>query len=209
MPYWHALGEAGWHQHWLQHAIVLVLFVRNLRRGPVQEPVAPVASGSTLRRGEERGSRKDERRAYQVLQRSHYESCKVIGPDGNFMFSCNRKRVNWYLSRGLAELVTVQPAPTIRLLFQPKGPGNLGNKYYETEHQNLCVVCGEMVGDGEVAGGDFVYAFCFCCSWRLFLLGMGVRARRSSCYHPPPAGGGPCEVVHCASCLQAVVPFGD
>src|ERR1019366_3685075 len=68
-----------------------------------------------------------------------YGNCRVLDPDGVVMFHCSRKRLNWYLSRDLAD--EVDPA-TIRLCFQPNGTGHQGDEYYLTQKENKCVVCG-------------------------------------------------------------------
>lgn len=57
------------------------------------------------------------------------------------MFRCGDKKANWYLSRGLASLVSSEP-PTIQLLFEPKGEGHCHDSYYLQNKLNKCVVCG-------------------------------------------------------------------
>jgi len=80
----------------------------------------------------------------QPLREKLYGNCYVLNPDGEVMFHCNQEKINWYLSRNLAELVVEDP-PTIRLKFKPNGPGHLGDKYYLTPKINQCVVCGSTV----------------------------------------------------------------
>ena len=53
----------------------------------------------------------------------------MIGPDGTLLCTCNRKKLNWYIQRGIAELVSEEP-PTIQLKFDPKGRGHDGDMYY-------------------------------------------------------------------------------
>lgn len=55
------------------------------------------------------------------------------------MFRCNRRRLDWYLARGLA---VAQGEDSIQLLFEPKGPGAAGDRYYLEDRDNVCVVCG-------------------------------------------------------------------
>ena len=75
------------------------------------------------------------------LKGNLYGNCHVLGPDGDIMFHCNQDKIDWYLGRGLADKVKDSP-PTIRLRFQPNGPGHSGDDYYLTTKRNECVVCG-------------------------------------------------------------------
>ncbi len=70
-----------------------------------------------------------------------YGNCRVLHPNGKLMFLCLPKRVNWYLDRGLAELVSEDPV-TIKLNFEPNGDGHVDDEYHLGEKQNACVVCG-------------------------------------------------------------------
>jgi hypothetical protein len=71
---------------------------------------------------------------------SLYGNCVVLTGDTP-MFRCDQERMNWYLSMGLADIVTKEP-PVIRLNFKPKGPGHHGDPYFLQEFKNRCVVCG-------------------------------------------------------------------
>ncbi|ORY49756.1 hypothetical protein BCR33DRAFT_713369 [Rhizoclosmatium globosum] len=66
-----------------------------------------------------------------------YDNCKLLGKDGALMAMISRKRRDWYLKKGIAEVVDES---SIRILFTPKGPG--GSEYGITEKANCCVVCG-------------------------------------------------------------------
>jgi len=70
-----------------------------------------------------------------------YGNCCVLSPDDILMFRCNSKKANWYLSRGLAFIVTDEPL-TIKLTFTPKGMGNHHKEYGLSEMKNMCVSCG-------------------------------------------------------------------
>lgn len=72
--------------------------------------------------------------------KSLYGNCIVMTGDVA-MFRCDDERKAWYLSMGLAEVVSESP-PVIRLTFQPKGPGHAGDPYFLQEFKNRCVVCG-------------------------------------------------------------------
>ena len=71
-----------------------------------------------------------------------YGNCKVYAPDGELMFLCLEKRINWYLERNLAEIVDNESL-SIKLNFQPKGAGNRKSDYYLSEKRNACVCCNE------------------------------------------------------------------
>lgn len=70
-----------------------------------------------------------------------YGNCNVYSPDNELMFRCEEKKINWYLSRNLAELISQEPL-SIRLNFQPKGKGEK-IELLKAERKNMCVVCGE------------------------------------------------------------------
>jgi len=57
------------------------------------------------------------------------------------MCRMGKKRVDWYVERGLAKVVSLDPH-TIQLLFEPNGLGNYNDEYYLAEKDNACVVCG-------------------------------------------------------------------
>jgi hypothetical protein len=65
----------------------------------------------------------------------------MLAKDGELICNINRKKVEWYLSRGIAELVSEDP-PTIRLLFEAGGRGNAGDDFYLSTKENRCVACG-------------------------------------------------------------------
>jgi exonuclease 3'-5' domain-containing protein 2 len=67
----------------------------------------------------------------------------MYSPDGELMCCCSEQKIQWYLSRGLAETLTNDPK-SIRLLFQPKGLGHAGDQYYLSKKENHCVVCGSI-----------------------------------------------------------------
>lgn len=75
-----------------------------------------------------------------------YESCKMLAPDGEVLCVCDNKKMNWYVSRKLAEIVSQEP-PVFRLIFEPNEKGcndedGKDSKFYTTERLNRCVVCG-------------------------------------------------------------------
>ena len=71
-----------------------------------------------------------------------YGNCKMLAPDGTLLCRCHQEKVDWYVSRGLADIESTEPFVTIRLKFQPKGMGNSAEPFYLSDKHNRCVVCG-------------------------------------------------------------------
>ncbi len=71
-----------------------------------------------------------------------YGNNVMLGPDNSFLCRCANKKIEWYLSRSLAEIVQDKNPRIIRLLFVPGGPGHKGDSYYEQTFLDRCVVCG-------------------------------------------------------------------
>lgn len=68
-----------------------------------------------------------------------YGNGMILHPDGTPMFRCNQKKLNWYVSRGMA--IVVGPM-TARLTFTPREKGWAGDQYYLAPKLNRCVGCG-------------------------------------------------------------------
>lgn len=72
-----------------------------------------------------------------------YHNCRIFANDGRLLCYCDRRKLDWYLSRDLAKLVDEEP-PAIMLLFEPKGrPEDEDNDFYIHSKKNICVGCGE------------------------------------------------------------------
>lgn len=72
-----------------------------------------------------------------------YHNCRIYANDGRLLCYCDRRKLEWYLTRDLAKLVDEKP-PAIMLLFEPKGrPEDEGNDFYIQSKKNICVGCGE------------------------------------------------------------------
>lgn len=80
----------------------------------------------------------------QEMKKIPYGNCQVLNVHGELIFRCHDERASWYLSRGLAQVVSQDPADqlVIQLNFETKGKGNLGDEFYLSEKENRCVVCG-------------------------------------------------------------------
>lgn len=70
-----------------------------------------------------------------------YGNCRVYHPDGDLMFLCSAKRINWYLSRNLATIINEDPL-SIKLNFIPQGKGNSNRSFSLERKENKCVCCG-------------------------------------------------------------------
>ncbi|XP_050533718.1 exonuclease 3'-5' domain-containing protein 2 [Daktulosphaira vitifoliae] len=69
-----------------------------------------------------------------------YDNCLMENFDGNIMSTCSHKKVDWYISQGLAKLVNENPR-TIRLNF----PADIKHKkdaFSVLFRHNICTVCG-------------------------------------------------------------------
>lgn len=71
-----------------------------------------------------------------------YHNCYLQAPDGEILCTCDRKKAEWYITKGLGMLVETEPY-TVKLSFEPSGRalGEVG-KYYTQIKVNQCVVCG-------------------------------------------------------------------
>ncbi|BFZ58399.1 hypothetical protein PYCC9005_005461 [Savitreella phatthalungensis] len=83
------------------------------------------------------------------LQTKHgpiYANNRVYSPEGELMFRCSDRKLDWYSVRGLAldydDGESVGRA--IRLTFAPRGKGRTrdGDAWYLEQQTNRCVVCG-------------------------------------------------------------------
>ena len=70
-----------------------------------------------------------------------FDNCIIQAPDGVMLSRCGMKKLNWYVSRGLAVQVADNP-PTIRLTFEPRGRDGLDDPLLTDGKPNICVVCG-------------------------------------------------------------------
>ncbi|XP_048505006.1 exonuclease 3'-5' domain-containing protein 2 isoform X2 [Athalia rosae] len=71
-----------------------------------------------------------------------YHNCYLQAPDGEILCTCDHKKAEWYVEKGLGVMVKEDPY-TVRLKFEPSGraQGEVG-RYYTQIKVNRCVVCG-------------------------------------------------------------------
>lgn len=82
-----------------------------------------------------------ETRAYVLRQRPLYYNCYLLAPDGESLCTCDIKKAEWYIEKGLADKVNDDPF-TVQLRFEPAGRPTSKDDYYLQEKENVCVVCG-------------------------------------------------------------------
>lgn len=68
-----------------------------------------------------------------------YQNCVIQNKDGTFLCYCNKKKIRWYIKKGIADEIDEH---TIRLRFEAKGSGSKDNPFYNQPRDNKCVVCG-------------------------------------------------------------------
>ncbi|MPC34103.1 exonuclease 3'-5' domain-containing protein 2-like isoform X2 [Portunus trituberculatus] len=84
-------------------------------------------------------------RAYCPRKTPLYHNCQLLAPDGVPLCTCDPKKAQWYLEKGLGVAVQQQPL-VVRLNFEPASRPREEYKdeqYYVQERHNLCVVCGQ------------------------------------------------------------------
>eukprot|EP01022_Parablepharisma_sp_SALTPOND_P023109 TRINITY_DN47_c0_g2_i14.p1 TRINITY_DN47_c0_g2~~TRINITY_DN47_c0_g2_i14.p1 ORF type:complete len:758 (-),score=54.79 TRINITY_DN47_c0_g2_i14:3031-5304(-) len=91
--------------------------------------------------------RRERARKKYISKRPKYENCKIYGPEGKLLSHCDKKKLNWYTSKNLAEIISEDPL-SIRLFFTPHKEKSDPVKGVEDdlfeldERKNICVVCG-------------------------------------------------------------------
>lgn len=78
-------------------------------------------------------------RGLYPLTKVPYGNNQVLNQDGQLMFRCDDDKIEWYLKRDLAEVISPN---VIRLKFRTKGPGHVGDAFFLQAKKNICVVCG-------------------------------------------------------------------
>ncbi|KAJ6667219.1 hypothetical protein lerEdw1_017197 [Lerista edwardsae] len=79
---------------------------------------------------------------YSARKSPLYDNCFLHAPDGQPLCTCDRKKAQWYLDKGIGELMSTDPF-IVKLRFEPSGRPASQVDYYLTVKENLCVVCGK------------------------------------------------------------------
>uniref|UniRef100_L7M0H0 Putative 3-5 exonuclease n=1 Tax=Rhipicephalus pulchellus TaxID=72859 RepID=L7M0H0_RHIPC len=81
-------------------------------------------------------------RSYMTRKTPLYDNCMLLAPDGEPLSSCNYKKVQWYVDKGLGRVVSRDDEPVaVQLNFEPSNRPVLDSQYYTQNKDNLCVVC--------------------------------------------------------------------
>ncbi|NWS48623.1 EXD2 protein, partial [Probosciger aterrimus] len=99
-------------------------------------------AGSKQVRDSWRQKRKPLGVGYSARKSPLYDNCFLHAPDGQPLCTCDRKKAQWYLNKGIGELVSTDPF-VVKLRFEPSGRPESQVDYYLTVKENLCVVCGK------------------------------------------------------------------
>ncbi|XP_065542823.1 exonuclease 3'-5' domain-containing protein 2 isoform X1 [Lathamus discolor] len=99
-------------------------------------------AGSQQMRDPRRQKRKPLGVGYSARKSPLYDNCFLHAPDGQPLCTCDRKKAQWYLNKGIGELVSTDPF-VVKLRFEPSGRPESQVDYYLTVKENLCVVCGK------------------------------------------------------------------
>ncbi|XP_002719587.3 exonuclease 3'-5' domain-containing protein 2 isoform X1 [Oryctolagus cuniculus] len=98
--------------------------------------------GSQQGRDPRRHKRKPLGVGYSARKSPLYDNCFLHAPDGQPLCTCDRRKAQWYLHKGIGELVSEEPF-VVRLRFEPAGRPESPGDYYLMVKENLCVVCGK------------------------------------------------------------------
>ncbi|XP_051872329.1 exonuclease 3'-5' domain-containing protein 2 isoform X2 [Pristis pectinata] len=79
---------------------------------------------------------------YSARKSPLYDNCFLHAPDGQPLCTCDRKKAQWYLDKGIGELISNEPF-IVKLKFEPSGRPESQQDYYLITKENLCVVCGK------------------------------------------------------------------
>ncbi|NXL90751.1 EXD2 protein, partial [Alectura lathami] len=100
------------------------------------------SSGSQQVRDPRRQKRKPLGVGYSARKSPLYDNCFLHAPDGQPLCTCDRKKAQWYLDKGIGDLVSTDPF-VVKLRFEPSGRPESQVDYYLMVKENLCVVCGK------------------------------------------------------------------
>jgi cation-transporting P-type ATPase D len=82
----------------------------------------------------------------ETCKKPIYENCKMLAPDNELLCHCDTKKMNWYIQKGIADVISENP-PIFKLKFEPnkrgaRNEGGAKSEFYLMERKNCCVVCG-------------------------------------------------------------------
>ncbi|KFO24205.1 Exonuclease 3'-5' domain-containing protein 2 [Fukomys damarensis] len=103
------------------------------------------SSGTPPGNHQGRDPRKNKRKplgvGYSARKSPLYDNCFLHAPDGQPLCTCDRRKAQWYLDKGIGELVSEDPF-VVKLQFEPAGRPESPGDYYLMVKENVCAVCG-------------------------------------------------------------------
>uniref|UniRef100_A0A1B6E4P1 Exonuclease 3'-5' domain-containing protein 2 n=2 Tax=Clastoptera arizonana TaxID=38151 RepID=A0A1B6E4P1_9HEMI len=82
-----------------------------------------------------------QKREYHTLGRPYYDNIYLLAPDNQVLSTISEAKSEWYLQKGLADIVCEEPKK-LKLRFEPAGREGIADGYYTHAKKNICVVCG-------------------------------------------------------------------
>ncbi|XP_018420590.1 PREDICTED: exonuclease 3'-5' domain-containing protein 2 isoform X2 [Nanorana parkeri] len=107
-----------------------------------KEGMGEQSSQNTQGRDPQRNRKKPLGVGYSVRKSPLYDNCFLHAPDGQPLCTCDRKKAQWYLDKGIGDLISSEPF-VVKLRFEPSGRPETNADYYLTVKKNICVVCGK------------------------------------------------------------------
>ncbi|XP_074146574.1 exonuclease 3'-5' domain-containing protein 2 isoform X1 [Sminthopsis crassicaudata] len=101
-----------------------------------------MSSGNQQGRDPRKQKQKSLGKGYSARKSPLYDNCFLHAPDGQPLCTCDRRKAQWYLDKGIGELVSEDPF-VVKLQFEPSGRPESPKDYYLMVKENLCVVCGK------------------------------------------------------------------
>jgi hypothetical protein len=73
-----------------------------------------------------------------------YDNCKIYAPNDKLLGYCDKRKYDWYIKKGLVDVIGDDLDKSIRLKFEPKNNNINGQfqEYCKIEIETQCVVCG-------------------------------------------------------------------
>jgi hypothetical protein len=86
-------------------------------------------------------------RKREVRKSKLYNNIRILSPSGEHVGFSSMSKINWYLQRGLADLIVDSENATsqIQLRFEPKGRKEFETEFYLSPKNDECVVCGSSI----------------------------------------------------------------
>eukprot|EP01022_Parablepharisma_sp_SALTPOND_P019924 TRINITY_DN349_c0_g1_i1.p2 TRINITY_DN349_c0_g1~~TRINITY_DN349_c0_g1_i1.p2 ORF type:complete len:724 (-),score=92.43 TRINITY_DN349_c0_g1_i1:6739-8910(-) len=116
-----------------------------------ENPLKMRDNSRLLNRNQGQNLKKLERKAKLttdvIPKKPVYENCRIMAPDGELLCNCDQRKIEWYLKKGLGEIISEKPT-ILKLKFDPAGRKERTQKdieddqFYTAIRDNCCVICG-------------------------------------------------------------------